>query len=56
MRISDNTNQATDWGDFQDPGITQARANETLAQVATRVGVNLADLQSANPQITDQAN
>jgi len=53
MKIGGNTNLAADWGDYQDPSTTQARANETLAQVASRVGVSLTDLQNANPQITD---
>ena len=53
MKIGGSTNLAPDWGDYQDRPVDQVRPGETLALVASRLGVSLADLQKANPQITD---
>ena len=51
MKISSNAGLAPDWENSQDPGLTQVRARETLASIASRLGVSLQDLQKANPQL-----
>ncbi len=52
MKIGGNA-LAADWGGAPDPNVTQARPGETLSQIASRLNVNLADLEKANPQIAD---
>jgi LysM repeat protein len=53
MKIGSSTGLAPDWGSSPDPAVTQTRTGETLALVASRLGVSVEDLQRANPQIGD---
>lgn len=53
MKIGSSTGVAPDWASSPNPAVTQTRAGETLALVASRLGVSLEDLQKANPQIAD---
>jgi len=53
MKIGSSTGGVPDWGSSPDPAVTQTRTGETLALIASRLGVSVEDLQRANPQIGD---